>query len=76
MSYFYILAAIFTTWLNHFMAHLRPRSIEPEVKKQLKFWPILTVFGPRQVFFEIQNKYADTGMNGYKSQDIHFVSNV
>jgi predicted AAA+ superfamily ATPase len=30
------------------MAHLRSRLVEREVRKQLKFWPILTVFGPRQ----------------------------
>lgn len=30
------------------MAHLRPRALAPEMKRQLKFWPILTVLGPRQ----------------------------
>ena len=30
------------------MAHLRPRSLSEAVKKQLKFWPILTILGPRQ----------------------------
>jgi predicted AAA+ superfamily ATPase len=30
------------------MAHLRDRALTLELRKQLKFWPILTLLGPRQ----------------------------
>jgi predicted AAA+ superfamily ATPase len=30
------------------MAHLRPRALSLELKRQLSFWPILTLLGPRQ----------------------------